>query len=82
MTGSVATAAVADRHPIALVVDDDLRRNRVTVFFRLLLAIPQVVWLYFFGIGRRSPSSSRGSSPYSQVVCRMHCTISSRATSV
>lgn len=50
MTGSVATAAVADRHPIALVVDDDLERNRVTVFFRLLLAIPQFIWLYFFGI--------------------------------
>ena len=50
MTGSVATAAVPDRHPIALVVDDDLRRNRVTVFFRLLLAIPQLIWLYFFGI--------------------------------
>ena len=32
-------------HPIGLVVDDDLSRNRLTVFFRLLLAIPQVIWL-------------------------------------
>jgi hypothetical protein len=26
-------------------VRDDLRRNRLTVFFRLLLAIPPLVWL-------------------------------------
>jgi small-conductance mechanosensitive channel len=44
------TAAIAERHPIGLIVDDDLRRNRLTVFFRLLLAIPQLIWLYFFGI--------------------------------
>ena len=44
------TAAIADRHPIGLIVDDDLHRNRLTVFFRLLLAIPQFIWLYFFGI--------------------------------
>ena len=40
----------ADRHPIALVVDDDLHRTRVTVFFRFLLAIPQLIWLSLFGI--------------------------------
>jgi hypothetical protein len=44
------TAVSSDRHPIGLIVDDDLRRNRLTVFFRLLLAIPQFIWLYFFGI--------------------------------
>jgi hypothetical protein len=44
------TAAIADRHPIGLIVDDDLRRTRLTVFFRLLLAIPQFIWLYVFGI--------------------------------
>ena len=37
-------------HPIGLVVDDDLRRNRLTVFFRLLLAIPQFIWLGLWGI--------------------------------
>jgi hypothetical protein len=37
-------------HPIRLVVTDDLRRNRVTVFFRLLLAIPHFVWLVLWGI--------------------------------
>jgi hypothetical protein len=43
-------AVLRDRHPIGLIVEDDLRRNRLTVFFRLLLAIPQFIWLYFFGI--------------------------------
>lgn len=32
-------------HPIRIEVDDDLRRNRLTVFFRLLLAIPLFIWL-------------------------------------
>ena len=38
-------------HPIRLVVTDDLRRNRLTVFFRLLLAIPHFIWLFVWGIG-------------------------------
>jgi hypothetical protein len=38
------------RHPIRLVVDDDLRRNRLTVFFRLILAIPHVIWLALWGV--------------------------------
>lgn len=32
-------------HPVRLTVDDDLRRSRLTVFFRLLLAIPHFIWL-------------------------------------
>ena len=32
-----------DRHPIGLIVTDDLKRNRLTVFFRLLLAIPHLI---------------------------------------
>lgn len=44
------TAPQAARHPIGLVVTDDLRRNRLTVFFRLLLAIPQLVVLALWGI--------------------------------
>jgi hypothetical protein len=31
-------------HPIQLVVDDDLRRSRLTVFLRLLLFVPQLLW--------------------------------------
>jgi hypothetical protein len=37
-------------HPIRLVVNDDLQRNRLTVFFRLLLAIPHFIWLTLWGI--------------------------------
>ena len=37
-------------HPIHLVVTDDLRRSRLTVFFRLLLAIPHLIWLALWGI--------------------------------
>ena len=38
------------KKPIRLTVADDLRRSRVTVFFRLLLAIPHIVWLVLWGI--------------------------------
>ena len=44
------TETHADHHPVALVVDDDLKRNRLTVFFRLLLAIPHLLWLALWGI--------------------------------
>ena len=37
-------------HPVRLVVTDDLRRSRLTVFFRLLLAIPHFIWLSLWGI--------------------------------
>lgn len=39
-----------DDHPIRLVVEDDLRRSRLTVFFRLLLALPHFVWLFLWSI--------------------------------
>jgi hypothetical protein len=39
-----------DMHPVQLLVEDDLRRSRLTVFFRLLLAIPHFVWLFLWGI--------------------------------
>ena len=32
-------------HPVRLVVTDDLRRSRLTVFFRLPLALPHLLWL-------------------------------------
>jgi hypothetical protein len=37
-------------HPIRIVVTDDLRRSRLTVFFRILLAIPHFIWLALWGI--------------------------------
>jgi Domain of unknown function (DUF4389) len=36
--------------PIQLDVVDDLERSRLTVFFRLLLAIPHLIWLTLWGI--------------------------------
>jgi hypothetical protein len=39
-----------EQHPIRLVVNDDLQRSRLTVFFRLLLVIPLVVWFLLWGI--------------------------------
>jgi ABC-type multidrug transport system fused ATPase/permease subunit len=43
-------ASAADRHPIGLIVTDDLQRNRLTVFFRLLLAIPHFIVVGLWGI--------------------------------
>src|SRR5919204_2962457 len=43
METTTATAP-AQQHPIRLVVNDDLRRTRLTVFFRLILAIPLILW--------------------------------------
>jgi hypothetical protein len=37
-------------YPIRQVVTDDLARNRVTAFFRLILAIPHLVWLGLWSI--------------------------------
>jgi hypothetical protein len=45
-----SVADAAGRHPIGLIVTDDLRRSRLTVFFRLLLVIPQAVWLSIWSI--------------------------------
>ena len=37
------------RHPVRLVVTDDLRRRRLTVLFRLPLAVPHLIWSSLFG---------------------------------
>ena len=37
-------------HPVKLVVEDDLHRNRWTVFFRLILAIPHLIWVLLWTI--------------------------------
>jgi small-conductance mechanosensitive channel len=39
-----------EQRPIRLVVRDDLGRRRLTVFFRLLLAIPHFVWVTLWGL--------------------------------
>lgn len=45
-----AAAPVSAAHPVRLVVTDDLKRSRLTVFFRPLLVIPHIVWLELWGI--------------------------------
>jgi Domain of unknown function (DUF4389) len=47
---SVDSPAAGAAHPIQLIVTDDLRRSRLTVFFRLLLVIPHLIWLALWGI--------------------------------
>lgn len=39
-----------NERPVRLVVSDDLERDRLTVFLRLLLALPHLVWLGLWGI--------------------------------
>ncbi len=39
-----------DDHPVRLVVEDDLHRSRLTVFLRLLLAIPHLVILLLYSV--------------------------------
>lgn len=40
-----------EEHPVRPTVDDDRSRSRLTVFFRLLLAIPLLIWLAVWSIG-------------------------------
>jgi hypothetical protein len=37
-------------HPVRIVVDDDLARPRLTVLFRLFLALPHFVWILLWSI--------------------------------
>ena len=37
-------------HPIRLIVNDDLQRTRLTVFFRLILAIPLFLWFTLWSV--------------------------------
>ena len=53
-------------HPVRLELDDDGRRSRLTVFFRLLLALPHLVWLALWidrGVPRRDRELVRRAVP-------------------
>lgn len=39
-----------EQHPVRLVLADDLRRSRLTVFFRLLLSLPHVIWFLLWAL--------------------------------
>ena len=51
-TESADEPAAAPAHPVWLSVDDDLRRSRLLVFFRLPILIPHLVWLSSGGWSR------------------------------
>ncbi|MGE5281845.1 MAG: DUF4389 domain-containing protein [Chloroflexota bacterium] len=42
--------AVASGRPVRLVVSNDLKRGRLSVFFRFLLALPFLIWLALWAI--------------------------------
>jgi hypothetical protein len=48
--GATGIRGVQPAHPVRLRVDDDLRRSRVTVFFRVLLFVPHYIWLVLWGV--------------------------------
>jgi Domain of unknown function (DUF4389) len=57
-------------HPITIDVTGDLRRSRLTVFFRLFLSLPHLVWLllwsvaaFFAAIANWAATLVRGTSP-------------------
>jgi Domain of unknown function (DUF4389) len=37
-------------HAVRLLITDDLQRNRLTVFFRLILSIPHFIWITIWGL--------------------------------
>lgn len=43
------TSSALEAHPIDMTVGTDLRRSRLTVFFRLLIAIPHLIWMSIWG---------------------------------
>jgi hypothetical protein len=47
---TTSSAANTQSHPIRLIVNDDLQRTRLTVFFRLILAIPLILWAALWAV--------------------------------
>jgi hypothetical protein len=50
METTAATTTSPQQHPIRIVVNDDLQRTRLTVFFRLILAIPLLLWATLWSV--------------------------------
>jgi hypothetical protein len=50
MSDAMSTHAHIEPHPIGLIVADDLQRTRLTVFFRILLAIPHLLFVALWSI--------------------------------
>jgi hypothetical protein len=72
MSSQAYPVAAVEPHPVRVVVTDDLRRSRLTVAFRLVLAVPHIVFLVVWGIAANLATVAnwfatlvRGSSPES-----------------
>jgi hypothetical protein len=50
MSSITTSTAIPEPHPVRLVVDDDLRRTRLTVALRLVLAIPHLLVLLVWSV--------------------------------
>jgi hypothetical protein len=48
--GAVVPETELPEHPVRVAVTDSLARSRLVVFFRLLLAVPHLVWLVLWGV--------------------------------
>jgi hypothetical protein len=46
----VAAVEPGSDHPVRLIVNDDLKRSRLTVFFRWILMIPHFFWIFGWSI--------------------------------
>src|SRR4051794_5164486 len=46
----VMTSSAVQAHPIDMTVGGDLKRSRLTVFLRLIIAIPHLIWIMLWGI--------------------------------
>jgi hypothetical protein len=51
INGSPVERVSQGEQPVRLLLSDDLQRSRLTVFFRLILAIPLLIWLLIWTIG-------------------------------
>ena len=73
--GRIVDSAVED-HPVQLVVADDLQRSRLTVFFRLLLAMP-FVWIGLWSFAVFFAAIVAWFAALVVVACHRACTSSS-----
>ena len=63
------------RHPVRLDLVDRVDRSRLTVFFRLLLAIPHLIWLMLWSVlGSRRRGRRLGRGARRRTGARRRCT--------
>jgi hypothetical protein len=47
---TVGVQTYGEAHPVHITVSNDLKRSRLTVFFRGLLSFPHLIWLALWGV--------------------------------